>query len=62
MKYTVHRLDVKSDNMQDKLDKFINSLKGEVISIVPNVNPTFLGMGATARINYLLIIEKPRSL
>lgn len=62
MKYKVHRLDVKSDNMQDRLDKFINSLKGEVISIVPNVNPTFMPMGATAKINYLLIIEKPRSL
>lgn len=59
MKYIVHRLDVKGDNMQERLDKFINSLKGEIISIVPNVNPTFMGMGATARINYLLIVEKP---
>jgi len=61
MKYTVHRLDVKGDNMQEKLDKFINSLIGEIISIIPNVNPTFLGMGATARINYLLIAEKLKS-
>ena len=59
MKYNVHRLDVKGDNMQERLDKLINSLKGEIISIVPNVNPTFLGMGATSRINYLLIVEKP---
>ena len=59
MKYNVHRLDVKGDNMQDRLDKFINSLKGDIISIIPNVNPTFMGTGATARINYLLIVEKP---
>lgn len=58
MKYNVHRLDVNGDNMQERLDKFINNLQGEIISIIPNVNPTFMGMGATARINYLLIIEK----
>lgn len=59
MKYNVHRLDVKGDNMQERLDKFINNLKGEIISIIPNVNPAFLGMGSTERINYLLIVEKP---
>ena len=59
MKYIVHRLDVRGDNMQERLDTFINNLKGEIISIIPNVNPTFLGMGSTARINYLLIVEKP---
>ncbi|PLW98568.1 MAG: hypothetical protein C0591_04180 [Marinilabiliales bacterium] len=58
MKYNVHRLDVKADNMQDRLEKFINSLKGEVISIIPNVKPTFMGMGGTAKVDYLLIVEK----
>jgi len=59
MKYNVHRLNVNGDNMQDNLNRFINSLNGEIIAIIPNVKPTFLGMGATAKVNYLLIVEKP---
>ena len=58
MKYRVHRLEVKSDNMQEKLEQFLNKLDGEVISITPNVRPTFLGMGATSKIDFLLIVEK----
>ena len=58
MKYRVHRIEVKSDNMQEKLEQFINKLDGEVISIVPNVRPIFRAMGATAGINFLLIVEK----
>ena len=58
MKYKVHRLDVKSDTMQEKLENFLNRLDGEVISIIPNVKPTFQLMGATARIDFLLIVEK----
>ena len=58
MNYRVHRLEVKSDNMQEKLENFINKLDGEVISIIPNVKPTFLPMGATAKIDFLLVVEK----
>ena len=58
MKYNVHRLNVNGENMQDHLDKFINNLKGEIIAIIPNVKPTFMGMGGTAKVNYLLIVEK----
>lgn len=58
MKYTVHRIDVKSDTMQEKLENFLNKLDGEVISIIPNVRPTFQLMGATVKINYLLVVEK----
>jgi hypothetical protein len=58
MKYRVHRIDVKSDNMQEKLENFINSLNGEVISVLPNVKPTFQMMGATAKVDYLLVVEK----
>ena len=57
MKYRVHRIDVKSDNMQERLGGFINNLQGEVISIVPNVKPIFMPMG-TARVDFLLVIEK----
>jgi hypothetical protein len=58
MKYKVHRIEVKSDNMQDKLEQILNQLDGEVISVFPNVHPTFMGMGATAKIDFLLIVEK----
>ena len=58
MKYRVHRREVKSNNMQEKLEQFLNKLDGEVISVIPNVRPTFQGMGATAKINFLLIVEK----
>lgn len=58
MKYKVHRIDVKSKNMQQSLEDYVNLLKGEVISIIPNVKPTFLPMGGTARVDFLLIVEK----
>jgi len=57
MKYRVHRIEVKSNNMQEKLEQFLNKLDGEVISVIPNVRPTFQGMGGTAKIDHLLVIE-----
>ena len=57
MRYKVHRLDVKNSNIQEKLEIFINRLNGRVISIIPNVRPVFQGMGATAKIDFLLIVE-----
>ena len=58
MTYKIHRLDIKLEKEQDKLEQFLNNLKGEVVSILPNVRPTFQGMGATAKIDFLLIVEK----
>ena len=58
MKYKVHRLDVKSKTMQENLEKFLNTTRGEVVSIIPNVKPTFQAMGATAKVNFLLIVER----
>jgi hypothetical protein len=43
---------------QDKLKQYLNNLKGEVVAIIPNVKPTFKPMGATAKVDFLLIIEK----
>jgi len=59
-KYRVHRLEVDSKNMQDKLEQFINKLNGEVLSVIPNVKPTFKPMGATAKVDFLLIVEKTK--
>jgi len=58
MKYKVHRLEVNKDNMQEKLEQFLNGLHGEILAVFPNVRPTFLWMGATAKVDFLLIVEK----
>lgn len=58
MKYKVHRLDVKKDTAQEKLEYFLNQLEGEILSIMPFVSPTFQGMGATAKVEFILIVEK----
>ncbi len=58
MQYKVHRIEVNRENMQYQLEQYINGLRGEVISVVPNVKPTFQLMGATSKVDYLLIVEK----
>ncbi len=58
MSYKVHRLEVDGKSMQYQLENYLNLLKGEVVSIIPNVRPTFQLMGATAKVDYLLIVEK----
>ncbi len=56
MKYRVHRIEVNKDNMQEKLEQFLNKLDGDVISVIPNVTHYFLMYGA--KIDYILIVEK----
>lgn len=58
MKYKVHRFDIRMSQDQEALEDYLNRLKGEVISIIPNVQPhiTLLGMGA--RVSFLYIVEK----
>jgi hypothetical protein len=58
MKYRVHQIEVKKDTAKERLESFLNLLEGEVLSIVPYVTPTFKGMGATAKVDFLLIVEK----
>ena len=60
MKYRVHKLEVKRSTMQEQLENFLNKLNGEVVSVLPNVKPTFLPMGATAKVDFLLIVERIR--
>lgn len=54
----VHRLDLKMETDKEKLEGYLNKLKGEIVSIIPNVKPTFQGMGVTAKVDFLLIVEK----
>ena len=58
MKYRVHRLDVDLKKDQMKLEQFLNNLDGEVVAIVPDVNPKFTAGGMGAKVDFLLIIEK----
>lgn len=58
MEYRVHRLNIRLEKEQDMLQQFLNSLRGEVVSVFPNVRPTFQGMGATAKIDFLIIVER----
>jgi len=58
MKYKVHHFEINMRNDDQKLEQFLNRLRCEVVSIVPNVKPIFRPMGATAKVDFLLIIEK----
>jgi len=56
MKYKVHKLELNPREDQDKLERFLNSLKGEVISILPDIQTFFACYGAKVR--SVLIVEK----
>ncbi len=60
MKYKTHRLEFNMNTDQHRLDQFLNSLKGEVVSIIPNSkNISLLQIyGITRKIDFLLITEK----
>ena len=53
MRYRVHRFDIKMTRDQAKLEQFLNSLEGEVVTIVPNVTSV-----PATYVDFLLIIEK----
>ncbi len=55
-KYRVYRFDIKMTRDQQKLEQFLNSLKGEVVSIIPNVTPV-----PSTHVDFLLIVEKIES-
>lgn len=55
MKYKVHQFDIKMRDDQSKLEQFLNSLEGEVISIVPNIT---IGYWWAHKVDFLLIVEK----
>jgi len=60
MKYKVHRLEIDMENEHVKLEHFLNNLKGEVVTIIPNVARTSLLQifGGSRKIDFLLIVEK----
>ena len=55
MKYKVHRFDLKMTTDQYVLEKFLSSLNGEVVAIIPNVT---IGFFWAHHVDFLLIVEK----
>ncbi len=60
MKYRVHHLKMNPEKDIEKLEKYLNDLKGEVVTIVPNIARTslFQIFGLSSKVNFILIIEK----
>jgi hypothetical protein len=56
-KYRVHRFDIDMTKDQRQLEQFLNTLDGEVVAIIPSVNPKFTVRGAGATVDFLLIVE-----
>ena len=55
MKYRVHQFDLKMTSDQSKLELFLNSLKGEVVAVIPNVT---LKAFWVHQVDFVLIVEK----
>ncbi len=55
MKYRVHRFDLKMTSQQGNLERFLNSLEGEIVAIIPNVTMKFIWIH---EVDFLLIVEK----
>lgn len=60
MKYKIHKFDINMENDPFELERFLNNLKGEIVSIIPNVARTTLLQiyGASRKIDFFLIVEK----
>ena len=56
MKYKVHRFPLKMTKDLDRLEDFLNNLRGEVVSIIPNVGPVMFSLHA--HVDFLLIVEQ----
>ena len=60
MNYRVHRFEIDMAKDQRKLEQFLNNLEGEIVTIIPSVNPKFTPGGMGAKVDFLLIIEKSK--
>ena len=53
MKYRVHRFNIRMTTEQEELERFLNSLAGEIVAIIPNVT-----WAPKTEVDFLLIVEK----
>ncbi|PLX12439.1 MAG: hypothetical protein C0598_05995 [Marinilabiliales bacterium] len=60
MKYKVHKFEIEMERDQMRLEEFINTLRGDVISIIPNNKKVSLAQiyGINRKVDFLYIIEK----
>jgi hypothetical protein len=56
MNYRVHRFELNMSRDQGNLERFLNTLEGEIIAIIPNV--TFIPFIFASKVDFLLIVEK----
>jgi hypothetical protein len=56
MKYRVHHFRIKMSEDQSRLEQFLNSLEGEIVSIIPNV--TYMPILLASKVDFLYIVEK----
>ena len=56
MRYRIHEFRIKMTEDRGDLERFLNDLTGEVVSIIPNVNSDRPGM--FSYIDFLWIVEK----
>ena len=60
-RYRVHRFNIDISKDQRKLEQLLNSLEGEVVAVIPSVNPKMNVGGMGAKVNLLLIVEKGKT-
>lgn len=54
MKYRVHRFDMNMRRDAERLEEFLNSLEGDLVTVIPNVYPNIIG----AAVDFVLVIER----
>ena len=55
MTYKVHRFDLKMTADPRYLEQFLNSLKGEIVAIIPNIS---IYIFWAHRVDFVLVVEK----
>ena len=55
MAYRVHRFAMRMTRDQERLEAFLNSLAGEVVTIIPNVSTV---LGDFCHVDFLLVVER----
>jgi len=60
MRHRVHRVKVHEDTAHEELERFVNDLEGELVTVVPFVTPVFMPFGGAARTTWMLVIERIR--
>ncbi len=55
--YRVHRFDIKMTKDGENLERFLNSLEGDVVSVVPNVTMKAFWVHV---VDFVLVVERVR--